>query len=253
MNAPAVPALSSSSFVAHRGDAHRYPENSWPAFAAALELGLTLLEFDLQASADGVPLVIHDATLDRTAGRRGDVRALDRAALAAVSVGEPARFGARFTDTALLTLAELSQRLAPRADLTLFPELKVESFDHLGRAPFLAAVLDALGPLRARCVLISFDAEVLRLARDQGCRIGWCTPDAGAASLAEARALAPEFLFGDVKDFTDDDEPLWAGPWRWAMYEVADLATARRFTARGAELLETKRPATLLAQLEAGR
>jgi glycerophosphoryl diester phosphodiesterase len=250
-----VAPLSASCLVAHRGDAHRFPENTWPAFESALALGLTHLEFDLQASADGVPLVIHDPTLDRTAGRGGDVRALDAATLAAITVGEPARFGAAHAATPLLTLAALSTRLAAHPGLTLFAELKVESFAHLGRQRFLDAVLAALDPVRSMSVLISFDAEVLQGARAAGQRIGWCAPDASAASRARAEALAPEHLFGDVTDFDHPavaDAPLWPGPWSWAIYEVADLATARRYRARGAALLETMRPASLLAARGSG-
>ena len=43
--------------VAHRGNAHEYPENTLPAFESALALGLRCLELDVQLSADGVPVV----------------------------------------------------------------------------------------------------------------------------------------------------------------------------------------------------
>jgi len=52
--------------VAHRGDSKRAPENTLPAFASAVETGADLVELDYRHSADGVPIVIHDETLDRT-------------------------------------------------------------------------------------------------------------------------------------------------------------------------------------------
>lgn len=68
----AVPtALAAAPEIqAHRGGTYvdgrpTFPEASMPAFAAAAKLGVTL-EMDIQLTKDGVPLVIHDDTLDRT-------------------------------------------------------------------------------------------------------------------------------------------------------------------------------------------
>lgn len=57
--------------LAHRGDHRRVPENTLAAFAAALAIpGIDGLELDVRASADGVAVVLHDATLSRVQGRR---------------------------------------------------------------------------------------------------------------------------------------------------------------------------------------
>jgi glycerophosphoryl diester phosphodiesterase len=57
--------------LAHRGDHRRAPENALAAFAAALAIpGIDGLELDVRASADGVAVVIHDASLARVQGRR---------------------------------------------------------------------------------------------------------------------------------------------------------------------------------------
>lgn len=52
--------------TAHRGFSGRYPENTLLAFGKAVELGVDMIEFDLRGSKDGVPIVLHDVTLDRT-------------------------------------------------------------------------------------------------------------------------------------------------------------------------------------------
>jgi glycerophosphoryl diester phosphodiesterase len=60
--------------LAHRGDGRAAPENTLDAFAAALAVaGCDGVEFDVRTSADGVPVVIHDETLDRVQGRPGRV------------------------------------------------------------------------------------------------------------------------------------------------------------------------------------
>lgn len=72
---------------AHRGGAKLAPENTVPAFDTGLALGADGLEVDVQLSADGVPVVIHDKILDRTTDRVGPVSALTADALARVDAG----------------------------------------------------------------------------------------------------------------------------------------------------------------------
>jgi glycerophosphoryl diester phosphodiesterase len=52
--------------IAHRGYSALAPENTLPAFKAAVEAGADLVELDYHHSSDAVPIVIHDSTLDRT-------------------------------------------------------------------------------------------------------------------------------------------------------------------------------------------
>lgn len=79
---PAPPRI-----LAHRGFARDAPENTLPAFAAALEIGADYLETDVRASADGVAVLSHDADLFRLTGRRVPVRALTAAQLRRVDLG----------------------------------------------------------------------------------------------------------------------------------------------------------------------
>ena len=72
---------------AHRGGALLAPENTMAALDNGLSLGADGLEIDVQLSRDGVPVVIHDRTLDRTTDRRGPVNALTAAELARVDAG----------------------------------------------------------------------------------------------------------------------------------------------------------------------
>jgi glycerophosphoryl diester phosphodiesterase len=71
-------------YVAHRGGAALWPENSLEAFRGALALGAGLLELDIHLTADGDVAVIHDPTLERTTTGTGPVRARTAAELRAL-------------------------------------------------------------------------------------------------------------------------------------------------------------------------
>ncbi|MFI6725284.1 glycerophosphodiester phosphodiesterase [Streptomyces sp. R-74717] len=61
--------------VAHRGDPYRVRENTLPSIRSALERGADAVEVDVRVTRDGVPVLLHDSTLERLWGH--DVR-LDR-------------------------------------------------------------------------------------------------------------------------------------------------------------------------------
>lgn len=72
-----IPMTNGSSILAHRGFSSSYPENTMLAFEKALSLGIDGLEFDVQLTADEVPIVIHDATVDRTTDGHGLVSSMN--------------------------------------------------------------------------------------------------------------------------------------------------------------------------------
>lgn len=73
--------------IAHRGDSANAPENTLAAFRMALDKGSDGVEFDVQLSKDGVPVVIHDFNLKRTGGRSDFVADLTAKQLAHIDVG----------------------------------------------------------------------------------------------------------------------------------------------------------------------
>lgn len=72
---------------AHRGGAATGDENTAAAFARAVGMGYRYVETDVHATADGVPVIIHDAGLDRVAGQRARVADLTWADLSTVRLG----------------------------------------------------------------------------------------------------------------------------------------------------------------------
>lgn len=73
--------------IAHRGASASAPENTIAAFRRAIDEGADGVEFDVRLSKDGQPVVIHDATLERTGRKTVSVSDLTAAELTATDVG----------------------------------------------------------------------------------------------------------------------------------------------------------------------
>lgn len=242
------------SIIAHRGNAAEFPENTLLAFESAVELGIRHLEFDVQLTADKVPVVFHDADLGRVADRQECIHDLTWAQLGETPVGEVKRFGPRHAFTFAPSLAQVVDSLAGWGGVTAFVEIKRSSLRRFGREAVLRRVDQVLKPALSRCVLISFDLPSVRILRLMtGARIGWVITEYDEATRAEAAVVAPEFLFADIDRLPEGAEPLWPGPWEWAIYEVRDLATAQACQARGARFVETMTVRGLLAAYQESR
>ncbi|REF02276.1 glycerophosphodiester phosphodiesterase [Cupriavidus plantarum] len=73
--------------VAHRGAGKLAPENTLAAFRHGASFGYRMFEFDVKLSGDGKPVLLHDATLDRTTSGHGRVDALTLGEIAALDAG----------------------------------------------------------------------------------------------------------------------------------------------------------------------
>lgn len=142
--------------VAHRGlhgPLTGAAENALSAATAAVEAGYAV-EVDLQLSADAVPMVFHDGTLDRMTNAEGPVRARTAAELAAVTL--------RGTSEAIPTLAALLETVAGRTPL--FLELKTAW--HRDREPLLARrTAEVLAGYDGPVAVMSFDPELVVASR----------------------------------------------------------------------------------------
>jgi glycerophosphoryl diester phosphodiesterase len=83
----ASPVSTAVLIVAHRGASDFAPENTMAAFRKAVLMNADYIEFDVQLSKDGRPVVIHDRTVDRTTNGTGKVRGLTYAELRRLDAG----------------------------------------------------------------------------------------------------------------------------------------------------------------------
>lgn len=78
------PPLADLTIIAHRGYAGVFPENTLTAVEKAFEVGADAVEVDVALSADSVPMILHDATVDRTTNGSGAIRVLTSTQLRAL-------------------------------------------------------------------------------------------------------------------------------------------------------------------------
>lgn len=93
--------------IAHRGDPLHAPENTVAAIERAASVGVDAVEFDVHVTADGVPVVIHDATVDRTTNGSGRIAELTLAEIRELDAGS--WFAESFGGERVPTLAEALQ------------------------------------------------------------------------------------------------------------------------------------------------
>lgn len=98
--------------VAHRGDSRTYPENTLPAFAAAIRLGAPVIEFDVQATADGTLVCLHDEDLARTTDGAAPLQQTTLAELRHLDAG--AWKAPRFAGTRVPTLHQALSLMLPQ-------------------------------------------------------------------------------------------------------------------------------------------
>lgn len=98
--------------IAHRGASGYAPENTRAAFARAIAMGSDAIETDVQITADGRLVLMHDLAVDRTSNGHGPVADFTFDELRALDFG--AWFGAKFAGECVLTAAEMVADFVPR-------------------------------------------------------------------------------------------------------------------------------------------
>lgn len=239
--------------VAHRGYTLHYPENTLAGIEAAIQAGARYIEVDIQLSADKVPVLFHDRNLQRLCGVNGMVHEFSLHRLHNLRVSEFDRFGYRYAQTPVATLAQLAELLARHPHLRAFVEVKRVTIERFGVDLVLHQVVRELRHVFKQCTLISYSIEFLRTARRNGYpSIGVILEKWRHRHLESVRAMHPEFFFCDALDL-----PRWGNlrinGSQLAVYEITDASTAIRLAKRGVDLIETFAIGEMLAEFELQR
>jgi glycerophosphoryl diester phosphodiesterase len=144
----------------HRGYSALAPENTLAAFQALVDHGIPGAELDVQLSRDGVPVVIHDFSLARTAGLQARVRDTPLAAIRELDAGQWR--GQEFRGQKVPLLEEVFDAFGGR--LYFDVELKLASKAGNGLEQKVVEAIRRHG-LQDRCLLSSFNPFCLLRAR----------------------------------------------------------------------------------------
>ena len=142
--------------VAHRGDSHGAPENTLAAYRLAIQQGATAAETDVQLTADGTIVLMHDDTIDRTTTGTGAVSALHYGEISNEDAGS--WFDSSYADERIPTLDALLDLSKDR--LALCIEIK----DGSEIAEKIAVALDQR-MMRDQVVIFSFDPQQVVAAK----------------------------------------------------------------------------------------
>ena len=225
--------------IAHRGDMTFYPENSMMAIQAALDLGLSHIEIDIQLSKDNVPIVIHDDNLLRTVGTDKNVRDLTTKELNTYTLNHTSQSNEDQALLRILTLNTVVTTLNNYPEITLFVEIKRQSIKHFGLQTVVDAVLENLKNAKFNIVIISFTAEVISLVQSHKLYpVGWVVKEFNRAHQEQAEHLQPEYLFCNINKI-GSPKSLWDGQWQWVLYDIQDPAHARDLLEQEVALIET--------------
>lgn len=219
-------------FYAHRGASAERPENTMASFLRALEVGCHGIELDVHLSRDGVPVVIHDTTVDRTTNGSGDVASTDVSDLKSLDAGG---------GQAIPTLSEVLGVVAGKAHVDI--EVKASSAAE-------AVLLEAARHPALEWVMSSFDHDVLRYVRsiEPGRELWPLTVAASDGALSAARELASPIIAisnqGIDQDIAVYIQEQGMASWVWTVNEVERAAVLATWPVVG---ICTDSPALLLA------
>ena len=235
--------------AAHRGGA-LWPENSLLAFQSAIALGSDLIELDVHQSRDGVVIVIHDATVDRTTDGTGAVASTTAADLRRLRLRGP---GGTLSAERVPTLDEVLAAAAPsHAGLLIEVKEPAPGDRYDGVEERVLAAVAAAG-MQTRATIMAFDPRTIVRVRELAPRmrtsfliepftveragvrpevtIDWARA-AGATDVGLEQTLVDERVVAAARSAS-----VALGVWT-----VNDETAMRRMLALGVDILTTDRP-----------
>jgi glycerophosphoryl diester phosphodiesterase len=228
--------------VAHRGGGALAPENTLAGLRRAKALGFAAVEFDVMLSGDGVPILMHDETLERTTSGRGAVAATPYSTLAALDAG--AKFGAAFAGEPVPAFAAAAKLCV---ELGLWANVEIKPAKGHARDTGRAAARLAAGTWRAAQsapLLSSFDPDALDAAREAAPELdrGLLLEHVPADWRRRLERHACASLNCDHARLREADARAIRDAGYWLMcYTVNDADTARRLFDWGVDAVFTDR------------
>lgn len=225
--------------VAHRGGGRLAPENTLAAIRTGASLGFAGVEFDVMLAGDGTPVLIHDETLTRTTGTRGEVAHTPYADLAMLDAG--AWRGERWRGERIPRF-DAAVRLCRELGLWANVEIKPAKGHERATGDAVARAAKALWRGAPAPLLSSFSFEALEAARAAAPELprGYLVDEIPGDWRRQLRALDCVALHCDYVAISPEAvDELHATGYAVLCWTVNDPAEARRLLAWGVDCLVT--------------
>ncbi len=239
-----------SQLVAHRGQKFSFPENTLESIDEAITCGAMAVEFDVQMTADYVPVICHDPSLLRTAGVDITITEANYTDIKDISVGEPSRFAEKYQAVTLPSLQAMVNLLKASPQVMVFVELKNASFDVFGVEGFLKPVIAQVESIKQHCVFIADNLPaLLSLKQQTSLPVGWIIHRWNDSDLTLTKQSQIDYLIINHKYYMGHEHDFAADSWHWVMYETCDPDKALSLFNQGIDLVETSDICSMLKQL----
>lgn len=239
----------STLVIGHRGASSEAPENTLPAFRIAVQQKADLVELDYYHSQDGLPVVLHDKTLDRTTdaakklnGKKIAIDSVSASQLKTLDAGS--WFDAKFKGAILPTLEQALHEIQ-KGSVTLIEHKQ-------GDAKTLIALLKKLG-LVDKVVVQSFNWSFLKDCRNENSSVvlvALGSKELDQKRIDSMKSIVSGFAWNhkDVSQQMIDlvhknDRTMW-------VYTVNDQKTANHLTSIGIDGIITDKPGALRSWID---
>lgn len=189
--------------VNHRGYSTDAPENTLPAYILSKKKGFNYVETDVSFTSDGVPMLLHDSTIDRTSNGSGSLSQMTYSQVRQYDFGSWK--SSEYAGTVIPTLAEF---LALCKAIMLHPYIELKSNGAYTEAQIRQIVdMVATYGLKGKVSYISFNATYLGYVRDYDdeARLGLLKSTYASGDVATCTGLktAKNKVFYDVGYYND--------------------------------------------------
>lgn len=226
-------------FIAHRGYASAYPENTLIALDAARQAGASFVEVDIQLSADHIPVLFHDRDLQRLSHQAGAIHDYTFSELEKFNVTDSDKFTDKYANNKITTLKIFITYLNSHPELKAFIELKRSMIERFGEKKVLEILLPMFNGLKEQISFISYNQSILKTIHNTTDYATGIVVDEWSDYTQDAGWIS-EWLFCSAEGLPEENAELEIKP-KIAVFEVGNIGLAKHLLAKGISHLETFR------------
>lgn len=227
------------TFVAHRGYASAFPENTLIALDAAYQAGAQYVEVDIQLSADHIPVLFHDRDLRRLCQQSGAIHDYEFSELEKFNVTDAEKFADKYADNKITSLQTFVDYLKKHPTLNAFIELKRSMIDTFGEEFVLKKILPFFENMGNQISFISYNQSILKNIHDNTDYATGIVVDEWN-EFNKNSGWESEWLFCSHEGLPENNEELNIKS-KVAIFEVGNKGLAKHLLAKGITHLETFR------------